>query len=118
MDGRFIQMSLPSLDTEEDEKKDSQPEEDDKRESTPARETSTEQMQESFDSTPTTPIGRTETNRTRSPKSLTKGTSNLKLHDRMTEQHLEQATRTVSGDPATITIVDKNGNENRRKQKY
>ena len=38
MNGRFIQMSLPSLDTEGDEEEESQPE-DDKREKTPARET-------------------------------------------------------------------------------
>ena len=41
MDGQFIQMSLPLLDTEEDEEEESHSQTEDRKESTPARETST-----------------------------------------------------------------------------
>ena len=53
MNGRFIQMSLPSLNTEEDDEEEFQSETEGRRGSTPARETSTEQMDASFDFTPT-----------------------------------------------------------------
>ena len=51
-------MSLPSMDTEEDEEEMSQSETEGRRESMPAGETSIEQMDASFDFTPPTPIGR------------------------------------------------------------
>ena len=111
MDERFIQMSVPSIDTEEGEEGEPQSEEDNRRESTLARETSTEQKDESFDLTPPTPIGRNRPKllRNRSPKSP--GASNLRLNmDKMTEQQLKQAIGTISDDTTTITIVDNNGN--------
>ena len=81
------------------------------RESTPVRETSAEQMKESFDLTPTTPIGRGRPKlvRNRNPKSP--GENNLKLHvDNMNEQQLEQAIETITENPTTTTIVDNTGN--------
>ena len=79
-------MSLLSLHTEEDEEAELQSEGDDRRVNTPARETSSEQMDESFDFTPPTLIGqgRPKLTGNRSPK--LPGASNLKLHvDKMTE---------------------------------
>ena len=111
IDGRFIQMSLPSLETEDMDEEETQSEEEE-RESTPVRETSSEQMEESFDLTPTTPIGRERPKlvRNRDPKSP--GANNLKLHvDNMNEQHLEQAIETITENPTTTTIVDNTGNE-------
>ena len=51
-------MSLPSLGTEDMDEEETETEEEEERESTQVRETSAEQMEESFDLTPTTPIGR------------------------------------------------------------
>ena len=116
MDGRFIQMSLPSLDTKEDDDEEETQSEEDKRGRTSVRETSTEQMDESFDSTPPTPIGRGRPKLVRNREPKSPGTSNLKLHvDNMNEQQLEQAIETINEDPTTITIVDNNGNENQIK---
>ena len=111
MDRRFIQMSLPSLDTEEDDDEEDTQSEEDKRGSTPVRKTSTEQMDESFDSTPLTPIGRGRPKlfKKHSPKSP--GTSNLKIHvDKVSEQQLEQAIELINEDSAqsqlsTITVM-------------
>ena len=83
-------MSLLSLETENIDEEETQPEEEE-RESTPIRETSTEQMEESFDFTPPTPIGRGRPKliRNRDPKSP--GAINLKLNvDNMNEQQLDQ----------------------------
>ena len=57
MDGRFIQMSLRSLDTEEEEEEEeeSKSETEERRKSMPTGDTSTEQMDASFDFTPPTP---------------------------------------------------------------
>ena len=69
-DGRFIQMSLASMDTEEDNEEESQSETGERRKSTPARETSIEQMDASIDFTPPTRIerGRPKCIHSRSPK--------------------------------------------------
>ena len=105
-------MSLPSLETGDIDEEETQSEEEE-RESTPIRETSTEQMEESFDLTTPTPIGRGRPKlvRNRDPKSP--GASNLKLHvDNMNQQQLEQANDTIIENPTTTTIVDHTGNEN------
>ena len=117
IDGRFIQMSLPSLETEDIDEKETQSEEEE-RKSTPIKETSTEQMEESFDLTPPTPIGRDRPKlvRNRDPKSPLAGASNLKLHvDNVSKQQLEQAIETIIENPTTTTIVDNTGNENQTK---
>ena len=70
-------------------------------------------MEESFDLTPTAPIGRRRPKlvRNRDPKSL--GANNLKLHvDNMNEQQLEEAIETITENPANTTIVDNTGNDN------
>ena len=103
IDGRFIQMSLPSLETEGTDEEETQSE--GEKESTPVAETSTEQMEEEFEFTPPTPIRRGE------PQSP--GAGNLKLHvENMNEQQLEQALETINENPTTTTIIDNNGNEN------
>ena len=113
MDGQFIQMSLPLLDTEEDEEEESHSQTEVRKESTPARETSTGQMDASFVFTPPTPIGGGKPKPIRICSPNSSGASNLKLHvDKMTKQQLEQAIETISEDPSTITIVNNKGNEN------
>ena len=82
-------MSLPSLETEDMDEEETQSEEEEDRESTPVGKTSAEQMEEAFDLTPTTPIGRERPKlvRNRDPKS--QGANSLKLHvDNMNEQQL------------------------------
>ena len=123
IDGRFIQMSLPSLETEDIDEEETETEKEE-RESTPVRETSVEQMEESFDLTPTTPIGRGRPKlvRNRDPKSS--GANNCRQRttcadkphvDNMNEQQLEQALETITENPVTTTIVDNTGNENQIK---
>ena len=64
--------------------------------------------------TPPTQIGRCRRKPSRSPNSP--GERNLNLHvDRMKEQQLEQAIETIKEDPTTVTLIDKNGNENQIK---
>ena len=61
-------------------------------------------MDEEFEFTPPTPIGRG------GPKS--QGAGNLKLHvENMNEQRLEQALETINENPTSTTIIDNNGNE-------
>ena len=108
-------MSLLSLETEDIDDEETQSEEEE-RESIPTRDTSAEQMEERFDITPTTPIGRggPKLVRNRDPKSP--GTNNLKLHiDNMNERQLEQAMETITENPTTTTIVGNIGNENQIK---
>ena len=91
-------------------------EEEEERESTPVRETSAEQMEESFDLTPTTPIGRGRPKLVRNRDLKSPGANNLKLHvDNMNEQQLEQAIETITGNLTTTTIVENTGNENQIK---
>ena len=71
MDGKIIQMSLPSLDTEEDEEEEFKTETEERRDSMPTRNTSLEQMDERFDFTPPTPIGQWA-DQSLSPEPLTK----------------------------------------------
>ena len=75
-------------------------------------------MEESFDLTPPTPIGRGRPKLEQVTSSLvtSPGTSNLKLHvENMNEQQLEQAIETITENPTTTTIVDITGNENQIK---
>ena len=114
-DGRFIQMSLPSLDTEDTEEEETQSEQEE-RESTPIRDTSVEQMEESFDFTPPSPIGRGRPKLVRNREPKSPGANNLKMHvENMNEAQLEQAIETITENPTTTTIIDNNGNENRIK---
>ena len=77
-------MSLPSLDTEEEGEDESKSETEEKRESTPTGDTSTQQMDASFDFTPPTTIGRGRPKLIRSRSPMSPGTNILKLHvDRM-----------------------------------
>ena len=115
IDEQLIQKSLPSLETEDIDEEETQSEEEE-RESTPITETSTEQMEENFNLTPPTPIGRGRPKFVRNRDTKSPGSSNLKLHvDNMNEQQLEQAIETITENPTTTTIVDNTSNENQIK---
>ena len=107
-------VSLPSLDTEEDEEEESQSETED-RKLTGTRDIHLTNECKLW-------LHSTDSNRTGKPKPIgncppkSPSANNLKLPvDKMTEQQLEQAIETISEDLTTITIVDNNSNENQIK---
>ena len=77
---RFIQMSLPSIDTEQDEEEESPSDTENLRESTSARETSVKQVETSVGFAPSTQIGRGRPKLTRSWSPISPGERNPKLH--------------------------------------